>query len=212
MKTKLIEMPSKLQNNFFTIQFFCQLDQEIEALNNGILKLSFKETCFIQPTMIAVIGFYVDLAKNKGNQVIFMGASKQIQANIPLRTFKSSNQEVFESYLDSAFPKIDSDNSMLYVCAYLSEIFGKLAPTISCSGHYNLKEDWLFFTLMSGEPHELNHFVFHLLVEELKLTGGKIWVATQGFYYDLKETKSLNYNLTKTLMIIGFRLHTSCRN
>jgi len=224
METLWIEMPTKLSPNSAIFQTFIQMYHRINALEKGILKISFKKTRFIQPTLISFLGFLIYQAKEKENQVRLVGVSDEIKnllehyellkkekkpllINIlPFRIFEITEIDNFEEYLKKNVLIKHSMNELNYIMAYLKEIFHVLDSKIICSGFHNLNEDWLFFTMISLKVTLLNHAIFHLLLEELQQTNGKLWIIQEHIYRDLKENRFLNQPFPHTLIIIGFRL------
>ena len=223
MKTKWIELPIKLTNNFLTFQFLSQFSKNIENLENENLKISFKENQFIQPTLIACLGLFIYESKTKGNKVQLCFIKKEIKtllenygiippknktlANVkgtPFRMFENGDKEEFEKYLDEMMNSKNAVKEIEYIATYIKRIFEIFEKNIATSSFYNSNKDWLFFSIATSNLIELNDYSIYLLIEELQLTGGKLWMVYKNIYFDLKEMKLLKDELNYTILIIGF--------
>ena len=223
MKTKWVELPIKLTNNFLTFQFLAQLSKSIEHLENENLKISFKKNHFIQPTVIACLGLLLYEAKSKGNKVQLYFIKKEIKillenyelipsknkavANVkgtPFRIFENGDKDEFEKYLNEMMDSKNPLKEIEYIATYIKRIFEIFEKNIATNSFYNSNMDWLFFSIATSNVIELNDYSIHLLIEELLLTGGNLWIAHKNIYYDLKEIKRLKDEINYTLLIVGF--------
>ncbi|HAX73234.1 MAG TPA: hypothetical protein DCY20_06895 [Firmicutes bacterium] len=149
---KIYYLPNRLSNTLYSYEYLCELNEMLKDHHQTKIRLSLKSTTFIQPNLIAVLGFIIENAKLNGNSIILCDLQPQIKTLLknyqfiektslnkehymPYKTFKHSELQAFDLYIESALTYIKDIKLKDLIKTRLTEIFvngvnhGILNPT-----------------------------------------------------------------------------------
>ena len=126
---KVINVPSKVENNIIGFRFLTNLFNETEELENTRIILEFKNTRWFEANLVAVLGAWIEIQRRKKNSVALSRVSKSIRrvfmkngfyehyklgsefdvfdSTIAYKIFDSNEQDIFIKYVkENVMPKI----------------------------------------------------------------------------------------------------------
>lgn len=138
-----ILFPKNITNSKSTHRFFCYFYNEFKNLSNIKINIDFRNTKWIEPNLMAILGLLLIKISSKKNNIFFSrmnfyiiklfhkyGFLRKLKkpANIPqnyivYRTFNGNDDEIFRNYLYEQFSELNIYGSIDILINRLVEIF-----------------------------------------------------------------------------------------
>ncbi|MGL4372311.1 MAG: hypothetical protein ACRCS6_00920 [Turicibacter sp.] len=167
-----IKLPKKLWNHEQSMSYLTQLNNQLKTFKNTMIRVSFSQTVFIQPNILAILGCILDDAKPQGNTIVLIEMKPKIKKllydyqfirtqtktpchYISYQTFNQVEKDNFLEYLTQELSFLPSDSSQ-FILSRAIELFENATRhsqnenlKIYMCGYCNLNQDWLYLSIVN---------------------------------------------------------------